>query len=205
MKKVIFGFFILLLLSALALPISSSAQVSKISPVEALPSVTITADDISNNNDVQASTEAAKVDYILPFPGILPDNPLYFLKAIRDRIVGFLISDSQKKAEFDLLTSDKRINAALTLAMRGKDEIAMSTLSKSNNYMDLVIASLRKSQASGKNIDTVLHNLRNSIKKHQEVVLDIKKDIDPKYSSQAQKEQSRLMDFDKSVENLILE
>lgn len=39
-------------------------------------------------------------NYELPFPGIMPDNPIYFLKLIRDDIEGFLISNPIKKAEF---------------------------------------------------------------------------------------------------------
>ena len=50
-------------------------------------------------------------NYLLPYPGMLPDNPLYMLKAMRDRVINFLIADSQKKAEFYLLQSDKRLNA----------------------------------------------------------------------------------------------
>ena len=33
----------------------------------------------------EAATDSAKINYDLPFPGILPDNPLYKLKILRDR------------------------------------------------------------------------------------------------------------------------
>ena len=53
------------------------------------------------------------INYPLAYPGILPDNPLYPLKMLRDRIVFFLINDPFKKAEFNLLQADKRLGAGL--------------------------------------------------------------------------------------------
>ncbi|PIZ98613.1 MAG: hypothetical protein COX78_02915, partial [Candidatus Levybacteria bacterium CG_4_10_14_0_2_um_filter_35_8] len=59
---------------------------------------------------------AATMDnYELPYPGLLPDHPLYFLKMTRDKIIGFFISDPIKKAEFDILQSDKRLSAGVYL------------------------------------------------------------------------------------------
>src|SRR3989344_6985739 len=52
-------------------------------------------------------------EYTLPYPGILPDNLLYPIKVFRDRIVSFLISDPLKKAEFNLLQADKRLQAGV--------------------------------------------------------------------------------------------
>ncbi|MBF8250036.1 MAG: LPXTG-motif cell wall anchor protein, partial [Candidatus Levybacteria bacterium] len=56
-----------------------------------------------------------EVNYELPYPGLLPDSPLYFLRVTRDKLVSFLISDPLKKAEFDLLQADKRLNAGIYL------------------------------------------------------------------------------------------
>src|ERR1700704_2037322 len=39
------------------------------------------------------------VDYTLPYPGLLPDSPLYFLKTFRDRLISFFISSPIKKAD----------------------------------------------------------------------------------------------------------
>src|SRR5438309_421306 len=49
------------------------------------------------------------ISYQLPYPGMLPDNPLYFLKVIRDGVWSFLLSNPLKKADFDLLQADKRV------------------------------------------------------------------------------------------------
>ena len=47
------------------------------------------------------------IEYVLPYPGILPTHPLYFLKIVRDRIIELLISDRVNKAEFYILQADK--------------------------------------------------------------------------------------------------
>ena len=54
--------------------------------------------------------------YILPYPGILADHPLYSIKKIRDVILEFLISDPVRKIEFYLLQSDKDVNASIFLS-----------------------------------------------------------------------------------------
>ncbi len=181
MKKFILGFSILLVFSYFL-----------------IGSVKISAQDT-----IQTSTPAAKVEYVLAYPGILPDNPLYFLKAGRDKLISFLISDVIKKTEFNLLTSDKRIAAALTLSTRGKYELAVSTLSKSNNYLEQAISSASSAKSSGRDVDTVLHNLKNAIQKHKDVTSAIKSKIDKKLFPQLQKEVQRLEDFGKAVDQLL--
>ena len=46
------------------------------------------------------------IDYALPYPGILIDHPLYFLKNIRDLIMERIITEPGKKVEFAILQSD---------------------------------------------------------------------------------------------------
>jgi hypothetical protein len=40
-----------------------------------------------------------KIDYDLPYPGLLPDHPLYFIKAGRDKITELITRDNIKKAK----------------------------------------------------------------------------------------------------------
>src|ERR1700683_4754974 len=68
----------------------------------------------------EASTSAiapspSSVDYQLPYPGMLPDNPLYFLKVFRDTLTSFFINKPLDKANFDLLQSDKNVEASYLL------------------------------------------------------------------------------------------
>lgn len=55
------------------------------------------------------STQPAKTVqvYTLPYPGLLPNNPLYFLKSFRDVLLEAMISDPSKKSQFYVLQADK--------------------------------------------------------------------------------------------------
>src|SRR3989304_6415715 len=64
---------------------------------------------VYNYSQPVTTTPDNKIVYQLPYPGILPDHPLYTLKAVRDRIQVFLTRDNLKKAEIYLLYSDKRL------------------------------------------------------------------------------------------------
>lgn len=98
--------------------------------------------------DTVSPTPVPEIVYTLPYPGILPDNPLYVLKATRDRIVSFFIADPIKKAEFDLLQADKRVQAGLFLLHKEDPDIplAISTISKGQNYLHEALAGIAKAQ-----------------------------------------------------------
>ena len=150
-----------------------------------------------------AASPPAEIEYNLAYPGLLPDNPLHFLKAARDRIVSILINDPLKKAEFNLLTSDKRIYATEFLADKGQDELAVTTLSKSNNYFSEAIVAVKEAKTSGRDVDTVLHNMDLASRKHLEVVAIVKKQVAKKYAPGIDQEERRLKKFQKNVSSLL--
>lgn len=124
-------------------------------------------------NNTSDSSASAKVEYTLPYPGVLPDNPVYFLKAIRDRLVSYLINDPLKKAEFNLLTSDKKANAALYLADQKKYDLSITSFSKSTNYFIEGVGKLDEAITLGKDGSTVLQHMKLAVEKHQEVLQSI--------------------------------
>src|SRR5690242_14827815 len=95
-----------------------------------------------------------QVNYTLPYPGILPDNPLYFFKTLRDNILTFFISDPLKKSSFYLLQSDKRLEASWYLLKNSSKNLplALTTLSKSNNYFELSLSQEKQAKASGEDV-----------------------------------------------------
>ena len=154
------------------------------------------------------STESAEVveeevQYELPYPGMLPDSPLYFLKTFRDAVVKFLISDPLKEAEFNVLTANKRAYASLLLAEKDKPELALETLSKSNNYLHEAIVSAGKAKEKKMNIGPVLDSLKNSVKKHEMVFSrQIMPIIPENMKDRLEQEMERLLELEKSVSNL---
>lgn len=143
------------------------------------------------------------VQYELTYPGMLPDNPLYFLKTFRDAVVKFLIADSLKKAEFNVLTANKRAYAALLLAEKDKSQLALDTLSKSNNYLYEAVVSLRKAKEKKMNIGSVLDKLDKSVKKHEQVFSRQIMPIMPEsMQGELETEIKRLSEIEKSVTSL---
>jgi hypothetical protein len=115
-----------------------------------------------------------KIDYVLPFPGkILPDSPFWKIKALRDRIWLLLTTNESKKVELNLLFADKRLGSSMILFEKGKTEIAYSTLTKAEKYLEE--ASLLEETARKGGSDTSELNLRlaNAALKHFEVMNEI--------------------------------
>lgn len=80
-------------------------------------------------------TPVPTIEYNLPYPGILPDNPLYLLKTLRDKILIFFTSDGIKKAQLNLLLSDKRLAMGQILWEKGNSELSISTITKAEKYL----------------------------------------------------------------------
>lgn len=111
-----------------------------------------------------------KVLYNLPYPGLTPDSPLYFIKAARDRIIDISTRDTIKKAELYLLLSDKRASMALALAQKGKNKLAVSTFLKGEKYFLQIPGLLKNSKDQGVSPSSeFITKLKLSNAKHQEV------------------------------------
>lgn len=153
---------------------------------------------------VAPSVEKEKsADYVLPYPGLLPDNPLYKAKILRDKFVSFLISDPLKKAEFYLLTADKRLNGALYLFEKDKSKtrLVQSTISKAENYFEKAILKTKEAKRQGADTKDISRRLSASLLKHKETV----KNLEEQQSSLKEEFvllEKRIEDFEKKVESL---
>lgn len=76
----------------------------------------------------------AGVEYNLPYPGLLPDSPLYFLKVARDNITVFFLRDEKQKAFYYLFLSDKRLAAGEVLFNTGQKKLGGVTVLKAQEY-----------------------------------------------------------------------
>lgn len=86
------------------------------------------------------------VEYALPYPGMLPDNPWYFLKVVRDQIMTVVITDPVQKSFYLLLLSDKRTAAGEVLIKGGKVALGKTTLEKSEEYFSQAVALAAKTK-----------------------------------------------------------
>lgn len=123
--------------------------------------------------EVKVERETVSVEYVLPYPGILPDHFLWPLKAIRDRIWLFLTTDPAKKADLLLLFADKRIGAAKALVEGRKFELGVSTATKAEKYLERAAAQEKVARERGVDTGPFLEKLASATLKHRELLEEI--------------------------------
>lgn len=139
------------------------------------------------------------MNYQLPYPGLLPDSPLYFLRVTRDKIISFLISDPLKKAEFNLLQADKRLNAGIYLFNKGKIPLAISTISKAENYFSQALDKIGDAKIQGRNIGDLEGRMRNSLKKHEQELKNLSEKASSNFKASFESELKRVTGFEERL------
>jgi len=157
------------------------------------------AEVVQDASSAATFTPDERVQYELAYPGILPDHPLYFLKATRDRLVSVLINDTQKRAEFNLLTADKRMYAGVFLIKKDKDELAISTMSKGSNYFQEAFDQVQVMKKASKPTHDITNRLLTASQKYQEVYAELESEIDEPFRNSFKKEQERIRKYIKEV------
>lgn len=89
-----------------------------------------------------ASPTVTTVEYQLPYPGILPDHPLYKIKVLRDKILLLLTFNPIKKAARHLHMADKEFLMSLKLAENNNIPLAQQTAFKAEHHMTLLVAEI---------------------------------------------------------------
>lgn len=105
---------------------------------------------ITTSSFAQASSSSpqpAKTSrYTLPYPGILPDHPLYKLKVLRDKIIPFFISNPETKINFYLELTDKGLAATEALVDKGRIKLAEETALKAEHNYTLLTYEVKKNK-----------------------------------------------------------
>jgi len=131
----------------------------------------------SKDSETQVLGEKAVViDYHLAFPGkVMPDSPLWPLKALRDRVWLWITTNPSRKAEIKLLFADKRVAMSKSLFEKEKPEIGFSTLTKAEKYLEE--AGQQEVENRKKGIDTseFLVRISKASLKHAQVIDEILK------------------------------
>jgi hypothetical protein len=142
----------------------------------ALASMEFTVKEADETGEEASPTVAgdATVDYTLTWPGILPDHFLYPLKMIRDRVWLLLATNPLKKAELMLKFADKRLWAAEMLAEREKYELAGSTATKAEKYLEMAVAQEKLAREKGEETTAFLDKLSLATRKHEEVLMKVR-------------------------------
>ena len=121
-----------------------------------------------------ASEADVNIDYTLPYPGrVLPDHPLWAVKALRDRLWLLVSVNPSRKAELYLLFADKRLASSKILFEKGKPDLAFSALTKAEKYLELARLKDEENRKAGMDTRQFLTRLANSALKHREVLNEI--------------------------------
>lgn len=138
---------------------------------------------VMESSGATVATPDQKIVYTLPYPGLLSDHPLYFIKITRDRITEFLTREAANKAKLYLLYSDKRLAMSISLAQKGKNNQAIDALSKAQKYALRIPPILRESKKQGVSAESsFIENLKLSNAKHKEVIEDFLKNLPAEYN-----------------------
>ena len=113
------------------------------------------------------------IDYALPYPGILPDSPIYFVKVARDKVVRFLIVSNVSKSFYSLLLSDKRLAAGQILIDTRKTSLGVTTIASGEEYFSGAVELATKAKADGLEISELIAKLSVAVVKHQEVISNL--------------------------------
>jgi hypothetical protein len=147
-----------------------------------------------------ASHSSSVVTYELAYPGMLPGNPFYFVKVFRDTLVSFFTSNPLARAEFDLLRSDKYMNAALLLSLREKKDYKqiLQTVQESESFFQESMTHALAAKKQGMNIIDFSKHLRLANSKHREIVVLFVNQF-PQEKEQWRREQEKITQRIKSM------
>lgn len=113
------------------------------------------------------------LDYNLPFPGILPDHPLYPMKEIRDKILLNFTRDPVKKYHLNLLFADKHLIMGQLLVEKGNIPLAQKTFIKGEKYLLATIVQLQKLKAGNILPEGEVDKFKMACDKHEQVIYNL--------------------------------
>ena len=120
------------------------------------------------------NTFSEGANYDLAWPGMLPDNRLYKLKVLRNKIIEKIIITPVKKVEFDLLMADKTIYASKLLMEKGDVELSKETILKGEHYFSILVQDYNKALLRGKKIPQSLDvSIDKAVAKHREIFKEL--------------------------------
>ncbi len=118
--------------------------------------------------------ESIEIDYYLPFPGrVLPDSPIWPLKALRDRVWLWITTNPSRSAELKLLFADKRVAMSKILFEKGKPEIGFATLTKAEKYLEEASIQEQENRKEGNDTSDFLERIAKASLKHAQVMKEI--------------------------------
>ena len=158
----------------------------------------------ANTLHAQTITFEKVIDYQLPYPGILPDNPLYVFKEMRDSIQVMMAGSPLEKAKAQLQIADKNMAAAVELSAKGKHQLAGERISKAQEHVLKIIAILnRQSDKTTQDQRTEFKmTLAKANLKHRETIETLMRDTPSGQVEQLEKLRQKNIEIQESISKL---
>jgi len=128
---------------------------------------------VSAQPEVVFPTSEPELLYNLPYPGILPDHPLYPLKRLRDAVMLLLSRDSVRSIELKRLFADKHLVMAQLLWEKENYPLAYDTLIKGERYLLASGIEIEKLKTVGQLPPGLSDMVELAAKKHIDVITKI--------------------------------
>lgn len=144
------------------------------------------------------------VDYQLPYPGLLPDNPLYVLKQARDTVQLMMAGSSLEKAKVYLQIADKNMAAAIELTKKGKHKLAVERVQRAEaKYMDAFnLIEKPKDEINQEDRKAFIDMLRKANLKYREIIESLMKTTPTGQVEQLEELRQSNLEIQQKVEKL---
>lgn len=109
-------------------------------------------------------------EYKLPASGMLPDNPFYGLKLMRNWIWMHLSSGEVNKTKIMLLIADKNLSEAIGLLDKGNERKAWEATIEATKKLSETVDQLENVGAGEEQLEQLKFRLREAIMAYKEVV-----------------------------------
>ncbi len=130
----------------------------------------IFAGAVLSRNAMASEVSEIPVSYKLPYPGILPNSPLYILKNLRDQTVQLFVLGPVNKSFYALLMADKRTLAGQMLIENNNDSLGAETLVSAEEYYSNAVKEAVLAKKQNLNVSELAAKLLVASSKHEEIL-----------------------------------
>ncbi len=129
-----------------------------------------------------------EVGYFFVYPGkVLPGDLLWGIKAARDKFWLFLTPGATRKAELNLLFSDKRLMGFVALLEKGRFDDAFNAMIRSESYFKEASRLEEEARKSGSNTNELLILLVKASFAHWKVLRETSEFLPSEFRSEVEK------------------
>lgn len=130
----------------------------------------------------------------LPTVHVLPDNPLYFLKTLKEKVQLLIIRSASGQADLLLKFAQKRLAEALKVAEKGKVHISEKLFEAFGRDMEVAQEKIKEAKRKGEQTRDLLVKLQETVAYQKSVIEKMQEEVSP-YSSEIQERVGALNSF----------